>query len=125
MDNNYPLFPDLPEEGEREAQRLIDKFRESLLESVKAIAEKAMFDLYADIIPHIQSDSWTNYRNHLMDGFKNYSNRKIQGAYDFKEIRQAIFKEFREDIIVDLDQDLVEENKDLKAQLQQAWNRRR
>ncbi|MES0445033.1 MAG: hypothetical protein ABUJ92_00670 [Desulfobacterales bacterium] len=114
MSSDYPLFPELPEGGAEEAQVLINKFKESLSKA----ADEAIGDLYCDIVPHIESDSWTNYRNFLMNGLRNYNNRTIQSPYDFKEIRQAIYKEFREDIIGDLNQDMVKEIANLKEQLE-------
>ena len=110
---DYPLFPELNEDGKNEAQKLIDDFKEQL----RLAASDVLGTLYCDVAPHIESDSWTNYRNSMMDGFKNYGNRKIQGDHDFKQIRQAIFREFHDEIIQDLNQDLVEENKSLKDQI--------
>jgi len=104
MSEKYPLFPELPEEGNKEAQLLIDKFKEKL----SKVAESIIGDFYCDVACYIQSDSWANFRNELLDGFQNYDNRKIQGEYDFKKIRQAIFKEHRDELIKDLNQDMVE-----------------
>lgn len=56
-----------------------------------------------------------------MDGYKNYNNRKIQAEYDFKEIRKAIYEQFKEEIIKDLDQDNLEEIERLKREI--AWLR--
>ena len=121
-ENKYPLYPTLSEAGKEEAQNLVDDFIKVLTKA----AEEAISRLYTDLTPHIESDSWTNYRNDMMAGFKDYGNRMVQGEHDFKEIRQAIYKEFRKDIIKDLNQDLVKENEDLKRQLEQerAWHRR-
>ena len=118
MSKEFPLFPELPEDGEKEAVKLIGKFKESL----KKAADEAIGDLYCEIIPHIESDSWTNYRNFLMAGLQNYANKDIQGTHDFKKIRQSIFNEFREDIVVDLNQDMVEEIESLKEQLKTERN---
>ena len=114
MSKNYPLFPELSIEGQIEAQTLIDKFKES----IKKSAEQAIGDLYCDVALYIESDSWSNFRNQLMDGFKNYNNRKIQSKYDFKDIRQAILEEYKEEILKDLNQDLIEEIEKLKKQLE-------
>ena len=110
MENEYPLFPRLSEAGAKEAQQLIDKFKEKL----KSAADEVLSEMYCEVIHDIESDSWCNFRNDLLDGFKNYDNRKIQNRYDFKKIRQAILKEHREDIIKDLNQDMVDEIKELK-----------
>ena len=113
MSEQYPLFPKLPEAGQREAQTLMDEFKEKF----KSLADGILGDLYCDVALYIESDSWGNYRNELMDGFRNYDNRKVQGEHDFKDIRQAILKNHREDIIDDLNQDLLEEIKTLKEHI--------
>lgn len=117
----FPLFPELPEAAKEEAQELVDKFKLALEKAAKDV----LSTLYTDVAVHIESDSWTNFRNELMEGFKNYDNRKIQSEYDFKEIRQAILKEHRADIINDLNQDLVKENEDLKKRVEQLEQDRR
>ena len=121
--NEFPLFPELSEQGNNEAVKLIEKFKKELSKA----ADEAIGDLYCDVIPHIESDSWSNFRNDLMDGFKNYDNRLLQSPRDFKEIRRQIYKDFREDIIPDLNQDLAEENESLKADIKrmQEWERDR
>ena len=98
MNNKFPLYPSLGEAGENESQELINQFKEQL----KKAADEVIGNLYSDITPYIESDSWGNFRNQIMDGFKNYDNRKIQSEYDFKEIRQSTLKHHREDIINDL-----------------------
>lgn len=111
--NQFPLYPELSEEGKTEAQRLIDSFKEQL----KKIAEDVITNLYVDVPDFIESDSWGNFRNTIMDGFKDYKNRKLQNGWDFKAIRQQIYKEYRDEIIPDLNQDLVAENDELKKQI--------
>jgi len=108
--NEYPLYPILGEEAKKEAQKLMDEFKEGMLKTAKEV----LGSLYCDVSVHIESDSWTNFGNQILDGYKDYNNRKIQAKYDFKEIRQAILKEHREDIIADLNQDMVKEIEDLK-----------
>lgn len=117
----YPFYPELKEPAQKEAQALVDKFKEQLKKSV----EEVISDFYCDVVVHIETDSWMNFRNQIMEGFKNYNNRKIQGEYDFTKIRAEIFKEFREDIISDLNQDLIKEVEELKSQLKQLSELRR
>jgi len=119
----FPLYPYLPEVGRQEAQELVDAFKIQLTK----VAKEAISELYCDVAVFIESDSWGNFRNKIMDGFKNYNNRKIQAEYDFKDIRRQIYKEYRDEIIKDLNQDLLDENKDLKHQLEleREWNKRR
>lgn len=110
MENEYPLYPEISEIGKQESQKFIDQFKEKL----KKVAEEVIGELYIDIPCYIESDSWSNFRNQIMDGFKNYNTRLKQNKFDFKEIRQQIFKEYRDDIIKDLNQDLIKENEELK-----------
>lgn len=121
MSEEYPLYPELSEEGKKEAQQLISGFKELL----KKAAEEVISTLYTDVVEYIETDSWRNFRNQIMDGFQNYNNRKIQSAYDFKEIRQAILKEHREDIIKDLNQDMVKEIESLKKIIELMHERQR
>ncbi len=114
MSEEYPLYPALSEEGEREAVKRLNGFVNQLKDKIK----ETMSEFYTDELPYIESDTWTNYRNEIMAGFKNYNNRKIQGEHDFKKIRQAIYKEYREELIVDLNQDMVEEIKVLKKRIE-------
>lgn len=109
----YPLYPELQEGGAEEAQALVNRFKEDL----KKAADEVIGSLYCDVAPNIESDSWTNYRNQMMEGFRNYGNRRTQGDYDFKAIRQEIYKEFRDEIIIDLNQDMVKEIEDLHEQV--------
>ena len=112
MSKEYPLFPSLPEDGQKEAQLLIDSFKAKIKKEI----DNLLGNLYCDVVCHIESDSWTNFRNSMMDGFKDYNNRHIQGAYDFKKIREQIYKDFRGEIVADLNQDLVKEVEELKEE---------
>jgi len=116
MSKEYPLFPELSEEAKQEAQSLFDSFRVAMTK----ICEETLSRLYTDVAIYIESDSWTNFRNELLDGLQDYGNRKIQAEYDFKRIRQAILKEHKEDIIHDINQDMVAEIESLKKELEQA-----
>ena len=121
MSKDYPLFPELTEAGQEEAQNLIDRFKESLKKS----ADEVISDLYCGIVPYIETDSWTNFRNDLLDGFRDYKNRKIHAEYDFKKIRETIYKEYRDEIIGDLNQDMVKEIEDLKQSIERLQELRR
>jgi len=109
--NEYPLYPKLSEAGEQEAQKYLDSFKEKM----KKIADETMSEVYVNLMPYIETDSWGNFRNQIMEGFRNYDNRKIQNAWDFAEIRKEIFKQFHNEIIPELNQDLLKEIEELKA----------
>jgi hypothetical protein len=106
----YPLYPTLTEEGESEAQRIMDSFKPR----ITAMVDELLGDLYSDVSYHVASDHWTNYRNELMNGFKGYRAGASTHQHDFKELRQAIYDNNKEEIIKDLNQDLVEEVASLK-----------
>lgn len=109
----FPLFPLLSDEGKREAGLVIERFKKEF----KRVAEEILGQVYIDVPDYIESDSWTNFRNSLMDGFRDYGNRKVQADYDFKQIRAKIYSEFRDEIIKDLDQDNLATIEQLKKDL--------
>ena len=113
MKTQYPLYPELSEEAAKQAQELLVDFKKKML----VICEETLSTLYTDVSAYIESDQWTNFRNEILDGMRNYNNRKIQGEYDFKKIRESILANHREDIIADLNQDMVGEIESLKKQL--------
>jgi len=114
MSKEFPLYPELSEQAQIEAQELMSRFTTGVKKVIQSTVEDVVSEFYTNILPYIESDSWTNFRNEIMDGFKNYDNRKIQAEYDFKEIRKKIYEEFRDDLIKDLNQDLLKEIEDLK-----------
>lgn len=117
----YPLYPTLPEAAKEDAQKIIDQFKAQMVK----VAEDAIGNLYTDVSMYVESDHWQNYRNQILDGMCNYGNRKIQGEHDFARIRKAILKEHREEIITDLNQDMVKEIAALKEHIKWLEEARR
>ncbi len=120
QEQEYPLFPELTEEGKKQAQDLMIKFDKLLVERAKDLMETITNDFYYDIANEVEGDHWTNYRNKLLDGLCNYDN-KSHSKHDFDKIRKAIYKNHKEEIVKDLNQDLLEEVKDLKKKLEDAY----
>lgn len=114
MNKEYPLYPELTEQGKEEAQKIMDSFKPKLAK----LLDEVMGDLYTDVSYYVDSDHWTNYRNSLMDGFKGYKHGKVNHSYDYKELRQAIYANHKEEIVKDLNKDLVDENVKLKEQIE-------
>jgi hypothetical protein len=110
---NDPLYPTLSPEGEAEAQLIMDKFKERM----KKIANEALGELYTNVPDWICTDSWTNYRNTMLEGFQGYKQYSEAHPYDFAKLRKTIYEHNKEEIIKDLNQDLVKENEDLKEQI--------
>jgi len=111
----FPLFPDLPEPAAEEAVKLIESFKAEIAKA----GERCVRDFYCDILPFIETDAWSNFRQALLDALCDYKNRH-SNKYDFKKIREAIYKQFREEIIEDLNADLVKEVEELKQRLATA-----
>lgn len=107
------IYPELSEQGQLEALKIIDDFKEKL----KKANEDVLSDLYCNVMPYIESDTWSNFRNQILDGFKDYKNSKIHNKYDFKQIRRKMFDDYKDEIIKDLNNDILEENEFLKKQV--------
>ena len=114
MSEEYPLYPELTEQGKEEAQKIMDSFKPKLAK----LLDEVLGDLYTDVSYYVDSDHWTNYRNALMDGFRGYKQGSSAHEYDYKELRQAIYNNHKSEIVKDLNQDLVEENERLKSQIE-------
>lgn len=88
---------ELSEKGQQEAIELVERFKGEL----KAVAEKAISGLYCDLIPHIETDAWTNYREQLrIELQKHYVQQATvsdEGAWAMY-VREAIFKQFRAEL---------------------------
>lgn len=116
MSENYPLYPRLSEEGVKEFEAVIEQFKKKMVR----VAEEAIGDLYTDLSMHIESDHWTNYRNKIVAGFRRYDCGQADRRINFRELREAVYREHRDELIADLNQDLVDENERLKRQLREA-----
>jgi len=114
MSDKYPLYPSLTETGKEESQKIMDMFKEKMAE----LAKDMLGRLYCDVACHIESDSWTNYKNNLMDGLRDYNNKIKHGDFDYKEIRKSIYNEYKDEIVKDLNSDLVLEVEKLKKDIE-------
>jgi gas vesicle protein len=119
-DDKYPLYPSLTPEGAAEAQAIMDSFKPRITKMIEEVLDK----LYVDVSMYVESDHWANYKTQLLDGFKGYTQNRAMHKHDFAELRQAIYKNHKEAIVEDLNQDLVEENERLKKQIKQMQEAR-
>jgi hypothetical protein len=116
----YPLYPELTEQGKKEAQELINKFEANLKEQAIKIMEEITTDFYCNVLNEIESDHWINYRSKILNELCNYSNKSIQASNDYDRIRKSIYKHHKEDIIKDLNQDLLKEIEMLKKTIEMS-----
>ena len=112
----FPFYPHLTDAGVNDAEEALNSFRGAFIK----IAEEAMGRIYTDVLPHIETDSWTNVRNVIMDGLLDYRN-KGHAQYDFKRLREAWLKHHKDEVIADLNQDLLDEVERLKRELHGRW----
>ena len=106
------LYPELSELGKKKAQEVMDSFKAEM----KSIAEGALADLYCDVSCYIESDHWQNYKNKIMYGLTDWRNCR-EHEHDFKQIRRAMFEEYKEEIMKQMPEELIRENKELKERL--------
>jgi RNA processing factor Prp31 len=114
----HPFYPELTEAGKVEAQELLNKFKTKAKSVLDNLLDDYLGEVYCNILPEIESDSWSNYRNTVIDAYKNYLN-KDKRDYDFKEIRQKIYLEYKEQIDADLNQDNLDKIKKLEKEIEQ------
>jgi len=114
MKTEPTMYPTLTEHGEKEAQAIMDSFKPRL----KSLMDEALGELYVDVMTHVESDSWSNYRNSILNGLKDYKTKSGSSERDFKEIRQEIYLHNREEINKDLNQDLLNEIERLKRTIE-------
>ncbi len=114
------LFPELGKIRSDEAQELLKKFEDKIIE----IAKDILSDFYVQYVPHIESDAWANMRQHVLNELKNYSQCK-NIYYDYREIRKQILKEFRSEIIDDLNKDHLQKINSLEQLLENSYLIRR
>jgi hypothetical protein len=117
MNEEYPLYPELDIIAQNQAEQVTKRYFENFKKKCIDILDELAGEYVSAIVDHIESDAWSNFRQEIIDGLCNYSNRKIQGRYDFDKIRKSIFDHYRNEIIEDLNQDLVLENEKLKNDL--------
>jgi hypothetical protein len=93
-----------------EAQGFINKFRKQM----KDIADETLGDLYCNIMPYMETDTWTNYRESLrleLEREYKFSNFKQDWAVNF---RRAVFVENREELSKLIEADILKRIKHLE-----------
>lgn len=98
------------EKLQTEAQAFMDSFRMKM----KSIADETLGELYVNIMPYGESDTWINYREALrieLEHEYKYSHFKKEWATNF---RRAVFVENREEISKLIEQDILKRIKHLE-----------
>jgi len=114
------------DELERAASDLIEGFKSKL----KSACEEVIGKVYCDYLPHVESDAWMNYRNHMRDSMRGeliaeaLSTKYGQYSFGFF-VRKKIFDEHKEELISAINQDLKDELERVKRELHQSYERYR
>jgi hypothetical protein len=92
-------LPILSEQGKKEGEKLIESFKEKM----KDACEEILGEVYVDLMPHIESDSWLNYRNDMRselerEYFKNDDWLKSEEIWACN-LRKAFYKQFKNELI--------------------------
>lgn len=107
---------------EKEAVALIEEFRTKMRET----AEDILSNVYVDLLPHIESDAWLNFRNSVREEVQGSiivdALSTEYGPYSFGwETRKKIFEEHREDLIQAINLDHLAEIERLKQELKKSY----
>lgn len=101
--------------------------KEALARTYKKACEYLLHDFYdavGNYLPehfsNFDSDIWRGVSDQLMRGY----DQGKWSKYNHKELRETLFREHKEEIIKGLSKDLVEENDNLKKQLEFYRNSR-
>lgn len=103
-----------------EAKKHLEAFKIQFVDSAKRI----MSDINASYLPFIESDAWTNYRQHLQDCMEQeymQNSRDVRTSEQLwaKNIRTRILDENREELIQGIIRDQLAQIEQLKEQLNQ------
>lgn len=99
-----------PEKLNKEGQEFMEKFRARM----KDIAQETLGELYVNLMPYLETDTWTNYRETLrveLEHEYKFSHFKKEWAVNF---RRAVFVENREEISKLIEQDILKRIKHLE-----------
>lgn len=98
------------EKLQKESQEIMDGFRKK----IKDVIDECLGDLYVNIMPYVETDTWTNYREALrleLEHEYKYSKFKSEWARNF---RRAVFVENRDEMIPLLEKDMYDRLKSLE-----------
>ena len=108
-------YPELSEQGNQDALHLIERFKAKL----QKCAEETISELYCDLVPHIETDAWMNYREEIRLAMsKQYGECLTNEELWARDFREAIFKEHRAELEKGLIADLTARIKSLEEILE-------
>lgn len=99
----------------QDAQTFLDSFKEKM----RKIQDETLGELYANVLPYIETDAWTNYREALrLDLAHEYKFKTFREPWAVN-LRRAIFVENREELAKLINQDLLKRIKELEDRVKE------
>jgi predicted nucleotidyltransferase len=112
-EDKKPREPDVKydeEKLQKDAQEFMDKYRVKM----KDISDEILGELYVNILPYIETDSWINYREALrIDLEHEYKFKKYKEPWA-TNLRRAIFVENRDEVSKLISEDILNRIKHLE-----------
>ena len=101
---------DLSEKGMAEFEAYIEIAKSK----IKKSCDEALSDIYTNLPEWIESDSWLNFRNKIINSLMDYSNLN---EWDQRKIRESILKNHYNQVVSELNKDLLSEIEILKSRI--------
>lgn len=118
---------ELQEKAQHEFKDFMESCRAKIAATIRDEADKILSNCYTDYGMFLETDAWTNYREHLKRELAGGLYRTVTSSEDgfwAKNVRAMILQEHRAELISALNQDLVADNERLRQELKQAYERR-
>lgn len=123
MSHDEIKWPEMNDAQRELMERLVNNFKKKMLSA----AEDAMATFYCDILPHIESDVFLNFKTHALSAVKGYAREDaLRGdSYSGVEIRNQIYRDHKDEIVKLLDGDNLKRIKQLEEDLkrERSYNR--
>jgi len=117
---------ELQEKAQKEFADFMERRRKELAQTIRDEADSILSNCYTDYGMYLETDAWINYRAalrlELAGGLYKQITEDTEGHWA-RGVRDMIFKENRDALVSALNQDLLKQIEDLKAQLTIAYNR--
>lgn len=89
----------LPEQGIEDAKEFLKIFRNEVNDVLNDSISKVLSNVYCELLPHIETDAWSNFRGSILDYFNAYQKLSTSEAF---RIRQIIYRDNFEKINSDI-----------------------
>lgn len=110
-------WPEMTEAQNAFCVSLIEKFKGDL----KEVAEDVLNQLYTDVIPHLETDTFLNFKSHMLSAVQGYARSYAldDGDLTGRRIREVIYKDHKDELVKLIDHDNVMRITELEKQLRQ------